>query len=292
MYHRIGAEVRRRLAFSLIELLVVVALVAMLSALLLPVFSSVKASSQRAACSSRFHQAQLATMMYVGDWDDTFPLVAYLPGAAAGPEADRTWVQCLFPYGFAVGHWRCPSAPPSPAEQSPSFDPDLSLGDVSARYYTESFLAHIGLNYLYLSPVVAMEEAWVPQPRSLSMVASPSTMLLFVDSASPDQRPPAAGSWVVLPPCRYAVQRTQVLDTFLLGGRQVFTPIAGWLPPKASGGPWFGGAWPWHAGRTMTVTVDGSARARTVAELANGCDVRPNWSGFVRRDSLYPWDLE
>jgi len=292
VYHLFGAEVRRRWAFSLIELLVVVALVAMLSALLLPVFASVKASSQRAACASRFHQAQLAAMMYVGDWDDTFPLVSYVPGASGGTEADRTWVQCLFPYGFAVPQWRCPSAPPSSGDASPSFDPDLSLGDVSARYYAESFRAHIGLNYLYLSPVVALGEAWVPQPRSLSMVASPSSMLLFVDSASPDQRPPTSGSWVVVPPCRYAVRRTQVLDTFLLGGRPVFTPVAGWLPKETSSGPWYGGASPWHAGRAMTVAVDGSARARTMAELASGCDVRPNWSGFVRRDGLYPWDLE
>ncbi len=284
---------RRRLAFSLMELLVVMALVAMLSAVLLPVFSSVKASSRRAACASRFHQAQLALMLYVGDWDDTFPLVAYQPGPVADPEFDRTWVQSLFPYGFGQSQWRCPSAPASADGGGPSFDPDLSLGDVASLYHPQSLRTHIGLNYLYLSPVVAYDGAWVPQPRSLSMVVSPSSMLLFVDSASPNRMPPSEGSWVVVPPCRYAVRQAQVVDTFLLEGRPVFTPIAGWTPPRRGAqAAWYGGAWPWHAGRAMTVTVDGSARPRTMAELASGCDVRPNWSGLVRRNSVYPWDLE
>ncbi|MCX7801172.1 MAG: prepilin-type N-terminal cleavage/methylation domain-containing protein [Fimbriimonadales bacterium] len=282
---------RDRSAFTLIELLVVVAVVAMLSALLLPVFSSLRESSRRAACASRFHQAQLAAMLYVGDWDDTFPIVSHQPGPVSDPERDRTWVQNLIPYGLSLGLWRCPAAPPSSSEPPTAFDPDLTPGDLAYRFHEASKGAHLGYNYLYLSPVLAEGESWIPLPRSLSAVGSPSNVLLFVDSAADRAMPPSSGSWLVLPPCRYSVGRSGAYDTFLLGGRPVFAPLPGWTPLNARSA-WFGGAWPWHGRLATTVTLDGSVSARTMADLAKGCEVRPNWGGWVRMGAPYAWDLD
>ncbi|MCI0536305.1 MAG: DUF1559 domain-containing protein [Verrucomicrobiales bacterium] len=53
--------------FSLVELLAVLAIVALLSALLLPVLSKSKASAQRIQCVNQLRQLGLATQMY---WDD------------------------------------------------------------------------------------------------------------------------------------------------------------------------------------------------------------------------------
>lgn len=57
----------RRRAFSLVELLVVIAVIAILSAMLLPVLGKGKLSAQRAACEGNLHQLGIATMLY---WDD------------------------------------------------------------------------------------------------------------------------------------------------------------------------------------------------------------------------------
>lgn len=56
-----------RVAFTLVELLVVIALLAILAALLLPTLSRSKATAQRIQCVSNLHQLGLATQMY---WDD------------------------------------------------------------------------------------------------------------------------------------------------------------------------------------------------------------------------------
>jgi prepilin-type processing-associated H-X9-DG protein/prepilin-type N-terminal cleavage/methylation domain-containing protein len=61
------------LAFTLTELLVVVAIIGILTSLLLPTFGRTKSTAQSAACSSNLKQLQLAWLSYVHDSNDTFP---------------------------------------------------------------------------------------------------------------------------------------------------------------------------------------------------------------------------
>ena len=60
--------------FSLIELLVVVAIIAILAAMLLPVLSRAKAKAQGTGCLNNLHQMTLARTMYAHDHDDAVPL--------------------------------------------------------------------------------------------------------------------------------------------------------------------------------------------------------------------------
>ena len=59
--------------FTLVELLVVVAVIAILAALLLPVLSSARESSHRAACKSNMRQTTLAVMLYGADNHELIP---------------------------------------------------------------------------------------------------------------------------------------------------------------------------------------------------------------------------
>jgi len=60
-------------AFTLIELLVVCSLIAVLAALLLPVFGRAKESGRGAACLSNLHQIGIALQLYVQDNNNRLP---------------------------------------------------------------------------------------------------------------------------------------------------------------------------------------------------------------------------
>src|SRR5271163_752580 len=88
----------RRYGFTLIELLVVIAIIAILAAILFPVFASARAKARQTSCASNMKQIALGGIMYVGDYDETFPKSDSYPGAAAGGPADTSWRTTIYPY--------------------------------------------------------------------------------------------------------------------------------------------------------------------------------------------------
>src|SRR5437016_1014724 len=62
-------------AFTLIELLVVITIIAILAALLFPVFARVREKARQTVCLSNVKQIGEAVMMYIQDYDETFPFV-------------------------------------------------------------------------------------------------------------------------------------------------------------------------------------------------------------------------
>lgn len=60
-------------AFTLIEMLVVIGIIAVLAALLFPAFSAARAKAYSTQCLSNLHQMGLAVEMYASDHDERFP---------------------------------------------------------------------------------------------------------------------------------------------------------------------------------------------------------------------------
>jgi prepilin-type N-terminal cleavage/methylation domain-containing protein len=85
---------RRRRGFTLVELMMVIAIISILMAIFLPVIKAVKGAAYAYNASSNVSQLGTATTMYAADSDDTAPPALYWDGAWHGwygrPLADGT----------------------------------------------------------------------------------------------------------------------------------------------------------------------------------------------------------
>ena len=82
---------RHRRAFTLIELLIVVAIIAVLAGMLFPVFARARENARRASCAANLKQIGLAILQYTQDYDETFPRRTFY-------NPYRSWQQVLWPY--------------------------------------------------------------------------------------------------------------------------------------------------------------------------------------------------
>src|SRR5256885_4185391 len=64
---------RRENGFTLVETLVVIAIISVLAAILFPVFAAARAAARRTVCISQLRQIGMAMLMYKQDWEQ-FPL--------------------------------------------------------------------------------------------------------------------------------------------------------------------------------------------------------------------------
>lgn len=76
--YRRSAGVNKR-AFSLIELLVVMAIIAVLLAILLPALPHIMDSGRRTACSASLRSVGQAVELYKGDFNEVMPVGTYMP---------------------------------------------------------------------------------------------------------------------------------------------------------------------------------------------------------------------
>lgn len=302
---------RSRQGFTLVEVLVVTAIIALLAAILFPVFAAAKGSANRAACVSNLRQISRGTQLYVADYDDRLMPVNHQPASDATSRNDRTWVQSLLPYvrNFAV--FRCPSDSSSRPKLEATYDQDLVPGDTDSQYYTASLRSNYGYNYHNLSPIVQEGPAWVARPRLMSEIFSTSGTIVFVDTLwGKDHHgsPSGGGNWLVVPPCRYYKSSVDSFTGTSAGDPQsVYTPVIGWkltegvvndpTEGETGGGGTspaavnYGNAYPWHSGRMNVARLDGSIRLMSTTQLGAGCDVRDEWQGQIGDPAAYLWDV-
>jgi prepilin-type N-terminal cleavage/methylation domain-containing protein len=84
-----------RKAFTIVEVLVVVAILSLLAAFVFPIFAAAKRSSKTVACLSNLKQLSFASTLYSADYND---VIAYGPGPVAQYLAGRGVVFSGFPY--------------------------------------------------------------------------------------------------------------------------------------------------------------------------------------------------
>lgn len=82
---RLGPGTPAERAFTLIELLTTIAIIALLAALLLPALNRGKRSAASAACLSNLRQIGVALELYVQDNEHHLPVCAMLPSLSTNP---------------------------------------------------------------------------------------------------------------------------------------------------------------------------------------------------------------
>jgi len=105
--------------FTLIELLVVIAIIAVLAAILFPVFARAREAARRTACISNVNQFGKAILMYIQDYDSTYPPRMPNPPAGAAfpcrPCRTIDWRPYARPYIKNEQLFVCPSDSGVPA---------------------------------------------------------------------------------------------------------------------------------------------------------------------------------
>jgi len=118
-----------RRGFTLIEILVVIAIIVILAAILFPVFARARENARRASCQSNLKQIALGILQYTQDFDEHYPLaydgtftpqvfhtqtIAGMPGTVyttVGTTGAISWMDMIFPYVKSIQVFQCPSQP-------------------------------------------------------------------------------------------------------------------------------------------------------------------------------------
>src|SRR5689334_17225777 len=151
----------RTSAFTLVELLLVIAIIAILAGLLLPVLSKAKAKCQSIVCVNNLGQLQKAWLIYTDDHNDVLPLnwittdggvTRSLPGSwvlgNAALDVDLTNITSgtLYPYVPNPRSYRCP------ADQTKADTAVVKKVPVIRSYATLSAFNSKGAYYATIAP--------------------------------------------------------------------------------------------------------------------------------------------
>ncbi len=106
----------KRRGFTLIEMLVVIAITAVLAAIAVAVFGRVRTQARLSACSSNLHQLYLACAQYAGDNESLLPpytsravTTRSSNGTPVAVEQSRQLLASLQPYTHDSAIWMCPA---------------------------------------------------------------------------------------------------------------------------------------------------------------------------------------
>ncbi|HLX73046.1 MAG TPA: type II secretion system protein [Verrucomicrobiae bacterium] len=172
-------------AFTLVEMLVVIAVIGILAALLLPVLSKTKLKAQQTYCLNNQRQLQAGWLMYVHEQNGSLPLNAaevaiYSPHASTSNSwvvgdvtvsADLSFIRqgSIFPYVGNPDVYHCPSDA-STVENTNA----LRTRSYSIEYYMNG---DIDPQYFSNLP----QGAFVGLATRYSEISSPSTVFVFLD---------------------------------------------------------------------------------------------------------------
>jgi len=303
---------------------VVIAIIAILAAILFPVFAQAKQAAKKTAGISNMKQAGLASAMYTNDYDDAYMLSNSGsiggPGWGYGPP-DTVPFQQMSPYTkntqFAIDPmdpWQSENQRIS--DQCRYMGCTLATATAEQKAYALGVRSNIGYNYGFFSPWIykftptgtyigsgSVSASQVTQPAHTLMFG---TSIWYRDAAG---GPTGGGNWVVETPCwldttgALMAPYSQYNDPNGAGMRYNYG--TGWSPNPTS---WivYGGLWPFYNqvdskaatgaqnGQVIVGFADSHCKAMPISQVAAGCSAygTGGFKGQVTDMSKFIWALQ
>jgi prepilin-type N-terminal cleavage/methylation domain-containing protein/prepilin-type processing-associated H-X9-DG protein len=200
---------KRTPGFTLIELLVVISIIVILAALLFPVFAVARERARMGVCFSNMKQIGHALMMYVQDYDETFPYIRFsAPGFESGSAAGKgrqtyVWRNAIRSYLKNLDVLGCPSNPLSRTIPGmPGQDPPKP--GMNAEGWQQEPEQRMPISYemnacavVGLVPADYRDRSQVFPPLRLARVVRPTDTLLIAESTWADADIEPWNLWVL-----------------------------------------------------------------------------------------------
>jgi len=158
-----SCRISTRSGFTLVELIVIIAILGMLITLLLPVFARSRQQARVSVCVSNLRQIGLAVHAYQADYDGELPSInPYSPSfSPETTEDDGSPRNPLAPYGARGALFHCPQSIHDPQP------PAAEAGSYCTRFVF-SFNPNTGSNAGEVDSTV--QEKWRMQPEASSVI--------------------------------------------------------------------------------------------------------------------------
>ena len=191
--HTLDAAARPRLngrVFTLIELLTVIAIIAILAAILFPVYNKLKAKGYQSVCFSNMRQIAIACTLYAGDNKD------FAPGSAIDWWNEQcykrsNWCREIAPYVKSDELFKCPATKKAALWQGwVNISGGAAGPPGEARWWT-SFGYNCYLGNFDANGNIITDPNWRVVRRKLSTLRYPTQLIMLADcSYIPDNTPP------------------------------------------------------------------------------------------------------
>lgn len=176
---------RRAAAFTLIELMLVIAIIGMMVSLLLPSLQGARVEAWRTVCLGNERMIGMGFANYLHDYNNAYPYWdpaatpmgpgTYLSWPAA---TDFSWMMAIQPYmgqykvGDTVPYFRCPSNPWKPFATNAQFAPACTYG-MNAMTFPQSYGSTSGADpYTNPSAYIETRKVWqLKRPSATCIVA-------------------------------------------------------------------------------------------------------------------------
>lgn len=173
-------------AFTIVELLVVIGIIAVLASMLLPVLNKTRKQAQNALCSSNIKQVSSAMGLYVDDFDGFYPPLAW--GNEAWGSTKITWCRLIAHYcgvnitktvggGYGILKsdcvFRCPS------------QPSWSGADYASCSYGYNYSYFGDYNYIRANSAAKASSGY---GRKISAIKLPSKQLVNADTCKSNSK--------------------------------------------------------------------------------------------------------